>query len=444
MGICLSIKSPVKDSIKTTQVSKIDVNGKCNVLGSPSPERKKEIERRKSGKWSSFRDDVEYSVSRENKSVSIEPIAEQIRYNADLEGGLMDRFDWKSIFDNFVDGVIIVNKLGIIVYYNLAIIDILQNYSNSIINKNINVVLKNGLFKKRLTTRLSNPETPNLRNRTTKKNFVRTDTLANLGIISEKTNSKVLKYKTPNGKLRYLQIATKNINFKEENCSDEYDILTIKDITKQKQIQTELYIQYDKNKSIISSMLPETILKRIQNGEKNIADFHNDVTVAFCDIVGFTPMVSNMTPLKLVSFLDELFSKYDKIAEEIGVYKVETAGDNYMIACGLFGEENHSEKCIEFMIRAIRIINGKKHSMRAGIHRGSLASGVIGINAPHLNLFGDTVNIASRMESHSEPNKIQITDSVIENINVSKYNIECLGAKQIKGKGKMITYYIEH
>lgn len=215
------------------------------------------------------------------------------------------------------------------------------------------------------------------------------------------------------------------------------------DITQIKILQLNLMVEAEKNERLIKSMLPESILERIRNGEEKIADYHENVCVGFCDIVNFTPMVQKMTPLNLCNFLDNLFTDYDNLAEKLDVYKVETAGDNYMICCGLFGEKDYTEKCVQFMWNAIKIINEKYNvSMRAGLHSGPVASGVIGKKNPHLNIFGDTVNVASRMESHSETNKIQITKQVLDQLDVSKYNTTPNYNKQIKGKGKMNTFFI--
>ena len=157
-------------------------------------------------------------------------------------------------------------------------------------------------------------------------------------------------------------------------------------------------------------MLPAPIANRLRGGEQGIADGFAEVTVAFADLVGFTALSSEMPPDDVVTLLNGLFTRFDVAAQELGIEKIKTVGDAYMAVCGLpVPVANHAERMVRMAIRMVHIT--REHAMehhvsmklRVGINSGPVVAGVIGKSKYIYDLWGDTVNLASRMESGGMP-----------------------------------------
>jgi class 3 adenylate cyclase len=195
------------------------------------------------------------------------------------------------------------------------------------------------------------------------------------------------------------------------------------------------------NEALLLNVLPAPIANRLRGGEHRIADGFAEVTVAFADLVGFTALTSEMPPEEVVSFLNGLFSRFDVAAQELGIEKIKTVGDAYMAVCGLpTPVANHAERMVRMEIRMVHI--AREHAMehnlamklRVGVNSGPVVAGVIGKSKYIYDLWGDTVNLASRMESGSIPDAVQVTRSVYEQLK-DQFVFEPRGTIDVKGKG---------
>ncbi len=210
----------------------------------------------------------------------------------------------------------------------------------------------------------------------------------------------------------------------------------------------ELNEEQEKSERLLLNILPKAIAERLKQGETTIADSFSDVTVMFADLVGFTKLSSHLSPAELVELLNRIFSAFDELADRYGLEKIKTIGDAYMVVGGLpTPTENHAEAIasmaidIQAAIAKMRTKGGQQLSIRIGINSGPVEAGVIGTKKFTYDLWGDTVNIASRMESLGVPGGIQVTVATYERLR-DKYIFESRGVLQVKGKGDMMTYLL--
>ena len=199
---------------------------------------------------------------------------------------------------------------------------------------------------------------------------------------------------------------------------------------------------------LLLNMLPAPIALRLKENKETIADGYSDVTVLFADMVGSTPLFSDLEPAQAVDWLNEVFSMFDRLVGKYGLEKIRTIGDNYMVAAGVpVPREDHAQAMAGFALDMIRGLEevparqGKRMAFRVGIHSGPLVAGVIGESKYQYDLWGDTVNIASRMESHGAAGKVHISKSTYDLLGDE---FECVprGRIAIKGKGGMETWYL--
>jgi class 3 adenylate cyclase len=202
------------------------------------------------------------------------------------------------------------------------------------------------------------------------------------------------------------------------------------------------------NEELLLNVLPAPIANRLRGGEQGIADGFAEVTVAFADIVGFTQMSSDMPPGDVVSLLNGLFTRFDEAAHDLGIEKIKTVGDAYMAVCGMPVQvPDHAERMVRMAIRMVHIT--REHAMehhvemklRVGINSGPVVAGVIGKSKYIYDLWGDTVNLASRMESGGMPDTIQVTRSVYERLK-DEFVFEPRGAIEVKGKGSVEAWLL--
>ena len=202
------------------------------------------------------------------------------------------------------------------------------------------------------------------------------------------------------------------------------------------------------NEELLLNVLPAPIANRLRGGELRIADGFAEVTVAFADLVGFTALTSEMPPQDVVTLLNGLFTRFDMAAQEIGIEKIKTVGDAYMAVCGLPEPvENHAERMVRMAIRMVHIT--REHALehhaamklRVGINTGPVVAGVIGRSKYIYDLWGDTVNLASRMESGGVPDGIQVTRPVYEKL-TDEFVFEPRGFIEVKGKGSVEAWLL--
>lgn len=211
---------------------------------------------------------------------------------------------------------------------------------------------------------------------------------------------------------------------------------------------TALDAKNRENEELLLNILPQQIADRLRGGEQAIADGFADVTVIFADIVGFTDLSTRMPPQRLVALLNGLFSRFDQAAQELGVEKIKTVGDAYMAVCGLPVEvPDHIERAVQLAVRMVHIT--REHGLasnlplqlRVGVHSGSVVAGVIGRTKYIYDLWGDTVNLASRMESGGQAGAIQVTRPVYERMR-DKYPFESRGTISVKGRGEIEAWML--
>jgi class 3 adenylate cyclase len=211
----------------------------------------------------------------------------------------------------------------------------------------------------------------------------------------------------------------------------------------------ELAAANAQSEALLLNVLPAAIASRMKLGETTIAERFSDVTVLFADIVGFTELSATRSPEEVVDILNRVFSAFDIFSEQYNLEKIKTIGDAYMIIGGAPNlSENHVEAVAQMaleMLNTVRLLSlGMKLDLniRIGLHVGAVVAGVIGQKKFSYDLWGDTVNIASRMESHGEAGKIHCTESVKERLASKNFRFEERGGVEIKGKGVMKTYFL--
>jgi adenylate cyclase len=201
--------------------------------------------------------------------------------------------------------------------------------------------------------------------------------------------------------------------------------------------------------ALLLNVLPSSIAQRLKSGENPIADQFEEASVLFADVVDFTAWARSVPADDLVSFLDELFSALDRIVERAGLEKIKTVGDAYMAVAGVpTPRDDHAESLVEVAIamqRAVLDLSpriGRRMELRIGIASGPVVAGVIGQRKFHYDLWGDTVNTASRMESTGEPGCIQVTPETWTRVK-DRYAWTRRDEVEIKGKGRMTTYLLK-
>jgi class 3 adenylate cyclase len=209
-----------------------------------------------------------------------------------------------------------------------------------------------------------------------------------------------------------------------------------------------LEVEQLKTEKLMLNILPRPIADRLKRGEKNISGSYPDVTILFSDLVGFTKMSSQTSATDLVKLLNDLFTRFDKRADALGVEKIKTIGDAYMAVAGLpIPRPDHAQLCAELALgmfddlKAFNQENGKELDMRIGLNSGPVVAGVIGYTKFSYDLWGNTVNVASRMESTSKPGRVQVSPATYEAIK-NDFVVEDGGLMECKGLGEILTHLL--
>jgi len=207
--------------------------------------------------------------------------------------------------------------------------------------------------------------------------------------------------------------------------------------------------QRDQADRLLYNILPERIAEKLKLSGETIAEEFNSTTVLFADIVNFTPISARFGPREVVDMLNEVFSHFDELVDKYGVEKIQVAGDAYMVAAGIpTFRADHATVLAQLALDMLKYVKeeeflGGKHpiEIRIGLNSGSLIGGVIGRKKYFYALWGDMVNIASRMQSHGEVGKIQITRDTYELVK-DKFECEYIGEIAVKGKGNMEAWHL--
>lgn len=208
-----------------------------------------------------------------------------------------------------------------------------------------------------------------------------------------------------------------------------------------------LRAEQEKAESLLLNILPRDIAAVLKNGPKTIAEHFNGTTILFADLVNFTPLSSTLEPIELVELLNDVFSEFDSLVEKYDLEKIKTIGDCYMVASGVPRKRaDHAEVMIRMALEmqqrvAQREYRGHRLVFRIGVNSGAVVAGVIGRKKFIYDLWGDAVNIASRMESHGTGGMIQITQSTHELVK-DKFDCAPRGQINVKGKGEMDVWHV--
>lgn len=210
-----------------------------------------------------------------------------------------------------------------------------------------------------------------------------------------------------------------------------------------------LEVEQEKSERLLLNVLPKEIAPILKSGQGTIAEDYEHTSTLFADIVGFTRLTAELAPKRLVDLLNEIFSEFDTMVAKYDLEKLRTMGDNYMVVSGAPRRRmDHAQALADLALDMRAYIArrttfaGEGIGFRIGINSGPIIAGVIGKQKFHYDIWGDAVNVASRMETYGEPGKIQITTATYELIK-DAFECEYRGVLEIKGKGSMETWFLE-
>jgi class 3 adenylate cyclase len=214
-------------------------------------------------------------------------------------------------------------------------------------------------------------------------------------------------------------------------------------------LDRQLDNEHARSERLLRNVLPDRIAERLKDGPIAVAERFDEVTVLFADIVGFTPLSATLAPERVVELLNQVFTRFDELAARHRVEKIKTIGDAYMAVAGLpESRADHAEAAARMAldlrdaVAELSRATGCSLRIRIGLCSGPAVAGVIGIQKFAYDLWGDTVNTAARMESHGVPGEIHVTESTYLLLR-ERYTFADQGVIDVKGKGRMRTYFLQ-
>jgi len=210
-----------------------------------------------------------------------------------------------------------------------------------------------------------------------------------------------------------------------------------------------LQLEKDKSERLLLNVLPQDVAEVLRDGEETLAEQYESVSVMFADVVGFTPFAAGVEPRRMVALLNEVFSEFDALALRFGVEKIHTMGDGYLAVAGAPRRRpDHAQAVARMALEMLRWLEEQRERMpaelqfRIGINTGPVVAGVIGTSKFQYDVWGDAVNLASRMESHGVPGRIQVAPATEELLR-HEFELTHRGPIEVKGKGVVETWFLE-
>ena len=248
----------------------------------------------------------------------------------------------------------------------------------------------------------------------------------------------------------HLTIRNLQRSLEEKNQALQQEIMERKRTEKALHVYSEKLEEAEKETwRLLLNVLPESIASKLKSSTDVIADSHSNVSILFADIVNFTKLSSQQTPEGLVKILNDLFSAFDALVEHHALEKIKTIGDAYMVVGGApTPHPDHAQAIADMALGMLEAVdryneaNKTNHAIRVGINSGPVVAGVIGTKKFSYDLWGDTVNVASRMESHGLPGQIQVSE-VMYKLLRDQYIFEDRGEIEVKGKELMKVYLLK-
>jgi guanylate cyclase len=220
-------------------------------------------------------------------------------------------------------------------------------------------------------------------------------------------------------------------------------------VRENRRIHELLQIEQVKSETLLANVFPRKVAQMLKNSDQTIAEQYDSVSILFADVVGFTPLAESLAPKQVVEMLNTMFTLFDELVSGCRAEKIGTIGDSYMVVAG--APQRHSDHALilaQLALEMMRAVEnaasavGPNLTFRMGINTGPVVAGVIGTTRLHYDVWGDTVNLASRLESHGLPGKIQIAQSTHDEIH-DHFHCVHRGAINIKGKGEIDTWFLE-
>jgi guanylate cyclase len=209
-----------------------------------------------------------------------------------------------------------------------------------------------------------------------------------------------------------------------------------------------LSLEQEKTDNLLLNILPKEIAEILKNENRLVAEAYPEASILFADLVGFTPLTNKLSPIEMVELLNEIYSNFDLLVEKYQLEKIRTIGDNYMVASGVpVTRPDHAEALahmaldIQDFIASFPLVQGNRLQFRIGINSGPVVAGVVGKKKFQYDVWGDMVNLASRMEGQGIAGKIQVTKNTFRLLE-DKFHFESRGILEVKGKGKMKTWFL--
>ena len=213
-------------------------------------------------------------------------------------------------------------------------------------------------------------------------------------------------------------------------------------------IQTQLSLiqEQEKSRKLLEILLPLNVIEELNSKGEYTPVMHENVSILFCDLVGFTEISTGIPATKLVSELSDIFTEFDKIMTKNDCMRIKTIGDGYMAVCGVLETKNHADKLVNAGLEMIEFLESRAADIpwkcRIGINSGKAISGVIGNQRFQFDLLGDDVNMAARVESNAPVMSVAVTNSTLQKLSHELFEHQSLGQKNLKGKGEVELYAI--